>query len=244
VKASNTGVRRPIDLARAHGLSAQAVRNYELAGMLPPAERSPTGYRRYTELHAAALRAYLALIPAHGYAVAGEIMRAVHRDDVDAALRAIDESHAQLLRDRATLDGVESAIGLLTEPPTGDAPATGLPISALAHRLGVRPATLRKWEGAGILLPARDPVTHYRVYSPDDVRDAELAHMLRRGGYLLAHIATVLRHVRGAGGPAALASSLRDWRDRLTDRGREMLTAAARLSDYLTFKSICRPESV
>jgi DNA-binding transcriptional MerR regulator len=163
---------------------------------------------------------------------------------VDAALRAVDQSHAQLLRDRETLDAVESAIGLLTRLPSGNAPATGLPISALAHRLGVRPATLRKWERAGILRPARDPVTHYRVYSPDDVRDAELAHMLRRGGYLLAHIATVLRHVRGAGGPAALASSLRDWRDRLTDRGREMLTAAARLSDYLTFKSICRPESV
>ena len=202
MKASNTGTRRPIDLARAHGLSAQAVRNYELAGMLPPAERSPTGYRRYTELHATALAAYLALIPAHGYAIAGEIMRAVHRDDMDAALRAVDRSHAQLLRDRETLDAVESAIGLLTGPSAGTAPAAGVPISALAHRLGVRPATLRKWEKAGILRPVRDPVTHYRVYSPDDVRDAELAHLLRRGGYLLSHIATVLKHVRGAGGPA------------------------------------------
>ncbi len=243
-KASNTGAHRPIDLARAHGLSAQAVRNYERAGMLPPAERSASGYRRYTDLHAGALAAYLALIPAHGYAVAGEIMRAVHRGDVDAALRAIDQSHAQLLRDRDTLDAVESAIGLLTGTSAERRPATGLPISALAHRLGVRPATLRKWERAGILRPVRDPVTHYRVYSPDDVRDAELAHLLRRGGYLLDHIATVLRHVRGAGGPEPLAASLRDWRDRLTDRGRAMLTAAARLSDYLTFKNICPQESV
>jgi hypothetical protein len=34
----------------------------------------------------------------------------------------------------------------------------------------------------------------------NDVRDAELAHLLRRGGYPLNHIATVLDHVRNAGG--------------------------------------------
>jgi DNA-binding transcriptional MerR regulator len=43
---------RPVDLAREHGLSAQAIRNYDDAGILPPAERNPTGYRRYTDLHA------------------------------------------------------------------------------------------------------------------------------------------------------------------------------------------------
>ena len=65
---------RPIDLAREHGLSAQAVRNYEEAGILPPAERSPHGYRLYAPRHAAALRTLLALIPAHGHAAAGTIM--------------------------------------------------------------------------------------------------------------------------------------------------------------------------
>jgi DNA-binding transcriptional MerR regulator len=230
-KPSNSGVRRPVDLARAHGLSAQAVRNYEQGGMLPPAERTETGYRRYTEVHAAALRAYLALIPAHGYAISGDIMRAVNSGEVDTAFRAVDTSHAQLLRDRDTLDAVEAAIGVLTQPARE--PASALPISALAHRLQLRPATLRKWERAGILTPARDPATRYRVYSSDDVRDADLAHLLRRGGYPLDHIATVLRQVRDAGGANALADSLHDWRQRLTDRGRAMLTAAARLAEYL-----------
>jgi DNA-binding transcriptional MerR regulator len=244
--AAEASIRRPIDLARAHGLSAQAVRNYESDGVLPPAERTASGYRCYTEVHEAALRAYLALIAAHGYATSGTIMRAVNDGSLDAALQAIDASHAQLSRDRETLDAVSAAIGELTSPPsvsaaTGsparprsvDAPGGGLPISALAHRLRLKPATLRKWERAGILTPARDPVTHYRVYSSDDVRDADLAHLLRRGGYPLAHIATVLRHVREAGGANALADSLHDWRERLTARGRAMLTAAARLAEYL-----------
>jgi DNA-binding transcriptional MerR regulator len=113
-----------------------------------------------------------------------------------------------------------------------------VPISVLAHRLGLQPATLRKWERAGVLRPVRDPVTHYRLYLPDDVRDAELAHLLRRGGYPLDHIAGVLRRVRDAGGAEPLAASLRQWRQRLTERGRAMLTGAARLAEYV---DACQP---
>ncbi|MEU8088732.1 MerR family transcriptional regulator [Micromonospora sp. NPDC049101] len=230
---SNPGVRRPVDLARAHGLSAQAVRNYERDGVLPPAPRTPNGYRRFTEIHARALSAYLALIPGHGYAASGEIMRAVNRGEIDTALRTIDEGHALLQRDRETLDAVESAVAALNATRPQPQTRKAVSVSVLAHRLGVRPATLRKWERAGVLRPVRDPVTHYRVYLPDDVRDAELAHLLRRGGYRLDHIAGVLGQVRGAGGTEALAASLGRWRQRLTERGRAMLTGAARLADYI-----------
>ncbi len=220
---------RPADLAAVHGISAQTVRNYEQAGMLPPADRSPTGYRRYSSVHAAALDAYLALIPGFGHAVAAEIMRAVNRADPDAAFHLIDAAHARLLADRATLDSVEAAVRDLGTPDV----ATGrpVPIGVVAHRLGVTPATLRKWERAGILLPHRDRGT--RVYRAADQRDADLAHLLRRGGYPLAHIATVLDHTRRAGGAEALADSLADWRLRLTGRARAMLTGAARLDAYL-----------
>ncbi|MFF5179619.1 TioE family transcriptional regulator [Micromonospora sp. NPDC000316] len=232
-KPSNPGVRRPVDLARAHGLSAQAVRNYERDGVLPPAQRSPSGYRRFTEAHALALDAYLALVAGHGYAAGGEIMRAVNRGEIDTALRVVDRGHALLQRDRETLDAVEAAVPLLVGVEREPQSRRAVPISALAHRLGVRPATLRKWERAGLLQPVRDSTTRHRLYSPDDVRDAELAHLLRRGGYRLDHIAGVLGQVRDAGGAEPLAASLRQWRHRLTERGRAMLTGAARLAEYL-----------
>jgi DNA-binding transcriptional MerR regulator len=225
---------RPVDLAREHGISAQSVRNYERDGVLPPAARSASGYRRYTGVHAAALRAFLALVAAHGHAVAGDVMRAVAAGDVDGALRAVDASHAQLLRDRETLDGVEAAVRVLAAPLPPPV-ARPVPIGVLAHRLGVKPATLRKWERAGILAPERDRATRQRVYGPADVRDAELAHLLRRGGYLLGHIAAVVRQVRAAGGPDALGETLGTWRARHAARGRAMLTAAGRLDEYLRF---------
>ncbi|MGW1054754.1 MerR family transcriptional regulator [Streptomyces sp. NPDC002521] len=229
---------RPTDLAREHGLSTQAVRNYERHGFVPPAERTPSGYRIYTEVHAAALRAYLSLVPAYGYAAAGQIMTALHRDDLDEALTLIDHGHSRLLRDRDTLDAVRAAVQHLTtesETAPAPAPATGTrTVGELAHQLGVTPATLRNWEGAGILTPARDRATGYRVFGADDIRDAELAHLLRRGGYPLEHIATVVQQIRTAGGTDALAASLDAWQHKLTARGRAMLHAATHLSAYLT----------
>lgn len=221
---------RPVDLARGHGLSTQAIRNYEAAGILPGAERTPTGYRAYTPRHAHALRAFLALVPGHGHPTATSIMQAINRGATEDALRLIDESHAQLLDDRRTLRAVEAALRDLSPIPheRGDTF-----VGPLARRLGIRPATLRKWERAGLVQPRRDRQTGYRVYSPADVRDAQLVHQLRRGGYRLEQIAPLIVQVRSAGGVAPVAWMLRDWHARLTTRSRAMLTGAAALDAYL-----------
>jgi DNA-binding transcriptional MerR regulator len=276
---------RPSDLAREHGLSAQAVRNYERDCFLPPAERTASGYRLYTEVHAAALRAFLALVPAYGHAAAGRVMRALHGGALDDALALIDRGHGRLLRDRETLEAVRDALGRLTaeragqteptepteamgpgpagatgpgptEPPGATRPGPTEPpgatrpgahrawtVGELARHLDVTPATLRKWEEAGVLAPARDPATGYRVFRADDVRDAELAHLLRRGGHPLDHIATVVRRIRTAGGADALAASLGDWQRKLTARGVAMLHAATHVSHYLTLLDLPTPPS-
>ncbi|WP_395359140.1 TioE family transcriptional regulator [Streptomyces sp. YH02] len=243
----STGHLRPVDLAREHGLSTQAIRNYEEAGALPAAARTPAGYRGYTSLHAGALRAFLALLPGHGHRTATAIMRAVNADAAEEAFRLIDESHALLLDDRRTLRAVENALrdlepgGTPTARPSGAsigpggvlvAPG-GTFIGPLAEKLGIRPATLRAWERAGLVHPRRDPLTGYRVYDETAVRDARLVHQLRRGGHLLEQIAPLITQVRAAGGLGPLEAALGDWRDRLSARGRAMLAGAAALEAYL-----------
>ncbi|WP_111767958.1 TioE family transcriptional regulator [Nakamurella deserti] len=229
-RPQSTDRQRPVDLGRSHGLSAQTVRNYEAAGILPAAVRSPHGHRVYTEVHAGALRAFVALVPGHGHRTATAVLQAVTRGDVDLALRIIDESHAQLLDDRRTLRAVESALRDVDPAPatTGDTF-----VGPLARRLGLQPATLRQWERAGVVRPHRDPRTGYRVYGPADVRDAQLAHQLRRGGYRLDRIAPVVAQVRAAGGVEPLAAMLDDWNARLAARGRAMLRGAAALDAHL-----------
>ncbi|WP_211238491.1 MerR family DNA-binding transcriptional regulator [Actinomadura rifamycini] len=227
---------RPVDLAREHGLSAQAVRNYEEDGILPPAERSASGYRRYTAVHAQALRAFLALRAGYGHATAAEILRAAGRGDDDALFGLIDRAHADLLHERGVLDQVAAALGDLTAAPPADDPRRELSIGELAHQLGMHPASLRKWEAAGILRPRRDP-TGRRRYPPDVVRDAHAARQLRRGGYPLRRIELFVDRLRAAGGATALEDVLAEWRTRLRTRSRAMLAAATPLDEYLHLRA-------
>lgn len=222
-------------------MSTQAVRNYEEAGILPAAARTPSGYRAYTRLHADALRAFLALVPGHGHPTAASIMQAVNKGAVEDAFHLIDESHAQLLDDRRTLQAVERALRDLA--PARSTESGGTFIGPLAGNLGIQPATLRKWERAGLLHPRRDPQTGYRVFDAADVRDARLIHQLRRGGYLLEQIAPLITQVRTAGGLAPLESTLSAWHTRLTTRARAMLTAATALDTYLTRHTRSAPGS-
>ncbi|MGW4234901.1 MerR family transcriptional regulator [Streptomyces sp. NPDC004980] len=225
---------RPVDLARRHGLSTQAVRNYEDAGIIPPAHRSRTGYRDYTAAHAAGLAAYLALVPAFGYSTSRRIMHAVTGGRLDEALEYVDDGHSLLARDRNTLRTVETALSHLETATPDAATSTQTPhsIGELARYLTLNPATLRAWERAGVLTPQRDPRGH-RQYLAQDIRDAELAHLLRRGGRPLGTIATVLGELRGVGSLDALARTLEGWRRDLRSRGMAQLYAAGQLSTYL-----------
>src|SRR5690606_34039373 len=127
---------------------------------------------------------------------------------------------------RCTLQAVEAA---LCDLAAVAAERGDTFIGPLARRVGIRPATLRKWENAGVVRPRRDPRTGHRVYSVADVRDALLDHQLRRGGYLLEQIAPLIAQVRSAGGVALLESAMRDWRARVSARRRAMLAGAAAL---------------
>ncbi|GAA3213866.1 TioE family transcriptional regulator [Actinocorallia longicatena] len=198
--------------------------------MLPASERTLNGYRSYSPLHAQALRAFLALVPGHGHAAATAVMRAVNLGDFGKALRLVDESHARLLDDRRTLQAVEAALRDLAPVPREGGETF---VGPLARSLGLRPATLRAWEKAGLISPVRDPGTGYRIYSASDVRDARLIHQLRRGGHLLEQIAPLIARIHSAGGIGPLASTVDDWHGRLSAQGRSMLRGATALNLYL-----------
>ncbi|WP_228000625.1 MerR family transcriptional regulator [Nocardia australiensis] len=223
---------RPIDLAREHGLSAQAIRNYDDAGILPPTERSQTGYRRYTPLHAQALRAFLALRGGHGHQQAMGIMRATNCGDTESAYRLIDAAHVALLAERDNRTEVATALGALSTTTPTAVHGRPLTVGELARRLGVHPATLRAWEAQGILHPERDRATGYREYGPDCVRDAEIARQLRQGGYPLSQVAQFIDSLRKTGGTDALTALLESWQDRLTTRSRNLLAGSAQLDTY------------
>lgn len=222
------------------------MRNYEDAGVLPPAVRRPSGHRTYTERHARALRAFLALVGGHGHAGARAIMAAAVEGRTGDALELVDRGHADLLDRRRVLDGVRRALAELSgsdgrDGGDGAGGGTGgadgddrpVPIGALAHRVGLRPATLRRWERAGLLRPVRDRAGH-RLYGGADVRDAQVIRELRRGGHPLGRIRPLLDELRDAGDASALADALAERREALTARARAMLRGAGLLDAFLS----------
>lgn len=226
---------RPVDLAREAGISAQLVRNYEAAGVLPPAERTESNYRRYEQEHLDALRTYRALAPGFGPETATGIMRAVHDGDVPLALRLIDASHADLHEQRVTTDAASEALGAAAEEfldePTSSGPA--LRVGELAGQLGIRTSALRVWEAAGLLTPTREPGTNYRRYVPVQIRDARIIHMLRQGRYSFDQIRPVIEGLRRTGSTEALRSAIAERRAAHDRRTRAMLHGSALLHSYL-----------
>src|SRR5260370_38225793 len=89
---------RTIDLARAAGISAQQVRNNESLGLLPPAERSKSGYRLSTQRHLAALMTARVLVGSYACERSPTILQALQRHAHSAARAIIDSRRAELAR--------------------------------------------------------------------------------------------------------------------------------------------------
>ena len=76
---------RAVDLGRLAGVSAQQIRNYADAGILPPVPRSAAGYRRFGDAHRRALPRI------------GPILDGLRRaGSTDALHRAVEERNATL----------------------------------------------------------------------------------------------------------------------------------------------------
>lgn len=230
-----SAILRPVDLARAGGVSTQQIRNLLDAGVLPPAPRTTAGYRRFEARHRDALLAYQALSAGYGQPTARAIMRAVHVEDIAGALDLVNAAHAALHRERLDLRVTADALATVAEerPGPAAAPWSGLLVGKVATVLGVRPSALRVWEAAGLLAPRRARSTGYRRYGPNDVRDARMIALLRRAGYPLAQIWPVLDGLRRTGSADALRAAIARRQAAMTRQAFAMLEGAGRLHRYV-----------
>jgi len=229
---------RPVDLARLAGISTQQIRNYEEAGILPPATRTVSGYRTFDDVHRQALLTYRTLLKGYGYETAQRVLRAANDGNVPEALALVDAAHAALHDQRRSLRAAKEALETIAASRPAPAPVQGhgrgdLRIGELAALLGVRTSALRVWETAGLLAPARERGTAYRHFSPADVRDARLIHVLRQSQYPLPRIAEVLEEFRRTDSDTALREAIAHRGEELTALSLAMLEGDGLLYAYL-----------
>ncbi len=210
----------------------QQIRNLERDGVLPPATRTASGYRRYGEVHVRSALAYRALAAAVGPVDAKVIVRAVHDASPSRMLALLDAAHARLDAERASLREARDAVRAISGEPIADVRASdAMTVSELAAALGVRPSTLRHWDAEGLVVP--DRVAGARRYSPSQVRDARIVHQLRAAGYRIDPLRDLMPALRGGRRLQDVEAALQARDADVTSRSRALLDAAAALSSVL-----------
>lgn len=209
---------RTHDLALAGHISVQQVRNYEASGLIPQAQRSPKGYRLYTQQHLVALKTVKSLVPGYGWQRTSAIMQALHQGDLSAALATIDERHAELTSKRRLVE--QTLLALRTLAAQSDAlhsshPSQRVRVGEAAKRVGVRVSALHFWEQQGLLRPVREQHSRYRLYDEHQMRRLCVVALLRDAGYPFNVILSVLDELT-AGQPEKAFVAVEKRREELT----------------------------
>jgi DNA-binding transcriptional MerR regulator len=198
-----------LDLARAAQLSVQQVRNYEAGGFIPQAERSPSGYRLYTQKHLAALKTARILAGGYGWQRARAIMQATHLGNFALALALVDERHAELAARRDRIEQTLAALRALaaqSHRPAGIRHAQQLRVGQAAKQVGVRVSALHFWEQQGLLQPVRDPASRYRLYDEQQMHRLRVVILLRDAGYDFSAIRLALDELAAGHTERAIAA--------------------------------------
>lgn len=238
--AADRDVLRPVDLGRAIGLSAQQARRYEEWGFLPPAERSATGHRRYSEQHLHAVLAVRAMQAGYGWRTGGRVMRHLHQGELATALELVDACHAKLHQRRREVEETLEVLRVLASAAPVESPhprsrraAVALRVGDAAKLVGVRISSLHFWEEQRLLSPRRDSSSGYRLYDPNEVLRLRVVVILRKAGYTFDAIRTVLDELAG-GRPSTALSAIERRREELQRASERCSRATAAFWSYVS----------
>lgn len=191
---------RTSDLAKAVGIHPNTVRRYVDRGLLPPVERSPSGYRRFTQRHLDCLRLARLVYsgPYPGKAIFQSGARIVQTAVSGNLHGALALAHRHLALVQAERAQAEMAAAILERWAAGTTAAddTGtmqpLPIGQAARVLSVSIDVLRNWDRSGLLAVPRDPANGYRRYGAAEISRLRIIRMLSRSGYSMSAILRML----------------------------------------------------
>jgi DNA-binding transcriptional MerR regulator len=224
------------DLALAGHISVQQVRNYEASGLIPKAQRSPAGYRLYTQQHLAALTMVKPMVHGYGWLGTSTIMQALHRGDLSAALATIDTHHAELASKRLQVEQTLTALRTLAAqsvPWQNAHHPQRFRVGEAAKQVNVRVSALHFWEQQGLLHPIREQGSHYRLYDEQQMRRLRVVMLLRDTGYDFKVILQVLDEL-AAGRPEKAIVAVEQRREELTRTSWKCIEAVALFQHYVS----------
>jgi DNA-binding transcriptional MerR regulator len=188
---------RTSDLAKATGIHPNTVRRYADKGILPPVERSPNSYRRFTTRHLDCLRlacqVYHSPYPVNAIFKSGiRIVQANVNDDMEGALELAHNHLAFVQAERTQADMAADLLERWAFGPPTEAAIQPLQIGQVAHLLGISIDILHNWDRNGLIDVPRDPANGYRRYGAREISRLRVIRMLSRSGYSTSAILRML----------------------------------------------------
>lgn len=182
---------RTSELAHEVGIHPNTVMRYIEWGLIPPVERTPAGYRIFTQRHLDCLR--LARLVYSSY-YPGKALRASATDMIESA--AADDWPGALQQARLHMKNVETEIELAESTarllenwaervgiPSEDTTSSTYSIGQACEKLDVTHDVLRNWERNGLISIPRDPANGYRRIGEAELERLRIIRLLSHAGY-------------------------------------------------------------
>ena len=216
---------RTSDLASAVGIHPNTVRLYVDWGLIPPVERSESGYRLFTQRHLDCLRLartiYAAEYPGRDLRASGhDIIQYAVADDWQGAL---EKAREHLILVKEELKRADTAADLLEHWAQNMKPASNeepLAIREVSKLLGISHDVIRNWERNGLISVRRNSYNNYRLFGKREIERLQVIRMLSHAGY--SHMAILRMFIELDGGNTKNLKKVLD-----TPRGDEDIFTAA-----------------
>jgi DNA-binding transcriptional MerR regulator len=191
---------RTSDLAKAVGVHTNTVRRYVDWGLLPPVERSSSGYRRFTQIHLDCLRLDRLIMDGDypGRSIrqsASLIIQSAVKDDWGGALELSYKHVALIQAEQAQANAAVEMLEHWAHGRGADISSKQMRIGDVSRLLGVSNDILRNWERNGLLEVPRQHHNAYRMYGVQEISRLRVIRMLAKAGYSLMAILRMLLHL-------------------------------------------------
>lgn len=173
---------RPIDIARKLNISRSTLRIYEDMGIIPPVNRTDSGYRIFTQIHLDYFICIRKMVKGYSLEFTGELLKEHMKGNSDKALWIITKSQADLYAEKMRLEKVGlNLIKNLEYKSTNlkNDKNDLMTIKKISKITDVSITTIRYWETIGLVSSTRGAGSNYRLFNDDQIKIILIIHALK-----------------------------------------------------------------